>query len=106
MDVTENAIYRTLIKNIYNKCLNQFNKIQNVQKEKRKFTTSILFNNYTSLKLKNKAAKLGICIPIKPNRNIYQRIRDDHDIANPLETAGIYRRAILKKWVLNTHHNF
>ena len=56
-------------------CLNQFNKIQSAQKEKQKFTTSIPFNNYTLLKLKNKAAKLGTYIPIKSNKNIYQRIR-------------------------------
>ena len=92
MDIVENAGYkRTFVKNIYKKCLNQFNHIQSAQKEKRKFTTSVPFNKYTSMKLKNKAVKLGIHIPIKPNKSIYQRIRDDRDNIKPLETAGIYR---------------
>ena len=42
------------------------------------------------MKLKNEAAKLGIHIAIKPNKSICQRISDDRDRINPLETAGIY----------------
>ena len=61
MEIAENARYkRALVKNICKKCLNQFSKIQSAQKEKRKFTTSVPFNNYISLKLKNKAAKLRV----------------------------------------------
>ena len=47
--------------------------------------------NYASLKLKNKAAILGIYMLFKPNQSIYQRIRYDYCSINPLETAGIYR---------------
>ena len=71
MDVAENAGYKgILVKNTYKKCLNHFN---NIQKEKRKFATFITFNNYTSLKLKSEAAKLGIYITIKPNLNILSK---------------------------------
>ena len=62
-----------------------------LRKKKRKFITSVPFNNYTSLNLKNEATKLGIYVPIKPNKNIYQRIRGDLNSVDPLETAGIYR---------------
>ena len=44
---------------------------ENSKCSKRK-TKLYYLNNYTSIKLKNKAAKLGIYIPIKPNQNIYQ----------------------------------
>ena len=92
MDISENAGYKkTFVKNIYQKCLNQFSNIESAHKEKRKFTNSDPLNKYTSLKLKNEAAKLGIYILIKSNQNIYQRIKDYCDSINPLETAGIYR---------------
>ena len=51
--------------------LNQTKTFIKESDSKWKFTTSVPFNNYTSLKLKNEAAKLGINIPIKPNKNIY-----------------------------------
>ena len=37
------------------------------------------------------SASFGINIPVKPNKNIYQRIRDDRNSVDPLETADIYR---------------
>ena len=45
----------------------------------------------------HEASKLGINIPIRPNRNIFQRIRKDQDSINPLETSGIYKIDFINK---------
>ena len=70
--VASNAGYRpSIIKKLYQQCLKKINKIGNVQPIKKRFTTAIPFNHYTSIKIKNQTSKFGINIPIKPNSNIF-----------------------------------
>ena len=41
--------------------------------------------------MKKEAAKFNLNVPIKPCPNIFQHIKSDRDLVNPLDTAGIYR---------------
>lgn len=61
------------------------------QKLKPKFTNAITFDSGASLSIKKEAAKFNLRIPIKPNPNIFQRIRNEKEIVNNHETAGIYK---------------
>ena len=67
----------------------KLNEIEFGQKEKRRFTTTIPFDKGTSIKLKKEAAKYGICVPIKPNPSVFQRLRSDKVEIG--ETVGIYK---------------
>ena len=74
--IATNAVYRpSIIKKLYQQCLKKINKIENAQLIKKRFTTAIPFNHYTSSEIKNEVSKLGINFPIKLNCNIFQQIR-------------------------------
>ena len=97
---TRNGIYNTankagyknyLIWSLYKKWSKNLNHIENAQKPRKLFTNAIPFNRNAFSKIKNEAVKLNYHIPIKPNLNIFQRIRKDQDSINPLETSSIYQ---------------
>ena len=88
---TKGSYKKYLAWNLYKKLIKKLNHIENAQKNKRVFLNIIPFNRYACIKIKNEVAKAYFHIPIKPNPNILQRIRNDRDSINPLETAGIYK---------------
>ena len=67
--------------------MKKLNVIESRQKEKRKFTTIIPFDKGASIKLKKKAAKYGICVPIRANPSVFQRFKLDKVVIG--ETAEI-----------------
>ena len=62
------------IDKIYEKRTKQLEEIEPAQRGKKNYAIAIPYNREVAFMLKKKAAKFNICILIKPNENIFQRI--------------------------------
>ena len=99
--IEKSGYNKKIVQQLHKARMKKLNEIELGQKEKRKFTTTILFDKAVSIKLKIEAAKYDICVPIKPNPSVFQRLRSDKDKIEIGETAGIYKlMKIMKRDVI------